>query len=59
MTNFEKIKQMSVDEMARENVYFLPDCKYAHYTGLSGKCRKTSAEVIRDNIEYLEKEVKE
>ena len=59
MTNFEHIKAMSIEEMARENVYFVPDCKFAHYTGLSGTYRKTSDEVIQDNIEYLESEVEE
>ena len=58
-TNFERIKAMSVEEMARENIYFIPDCRFAHYTGLSGKYRKTSAEVIQDNIKYLESEVSE
>lgn len=57
MTNFERIKAMSIEEMARENVYFVPKNKDVHYTGLSGKYRKTSKEVIEDNIEWLESEV--
>ena len=58
-TNYERIKQMSVEEMARENVYFVPNNKDIHYTGLSGKYRKTSKDVIADNIEWLESEVEE
>ena len=36
MTNYERIKNMSVEDMARENVYFLPNNIHINYTGLSG-----------------------
>lgn len=59
MTNYERIKNMSIEEMARENIYFLPNNVHIHYTGLSGKYRRTSKEVINDNIEWLESEGEE
>lgn len=59
MTNFEKIKSMSIDEMAREFVFFVPNNKEFHYTGLSGKYTNTSAITIENNIKYLKSEVEE
>lgn len=59
VTNYDLIKAMSVEEMARENIYFVPNNKDFHYTGLSGKYRKTSKEVIADNIKWLEGEVED
>lgn len=59
MTNYDRIKQMGIEQMARENVYFVPNNSDFHYTGLSGKYRQTSKDVISDNIEWLEMEAKE
>lgn len=59
ITNYQRIKEMSIEEMARECVYFVPNNTDFHYTGLSGKYKKTSAAVIEDNIEWLESEVTE
>lgn len=57
LNNFEHIKMMSLNELAQEHIYFIPDNDEVHYTGLSGKYRKTSEEVVKDNIEWLKSEV--
>ena len=59
MTNYERIKAMSVEEMARENVYFVPNDSDFRYTGFRGSYRKTSREIIEDNIRWLNSEVAE
>jgi hypothetical protein len=56
MTNYDRIKAMSVKEMAIEHIYFVPDHKEFHYTGLSGLYTKTAEETIQNNIEWLESE---
>lgn len=56
MTNFDHIKNMSVEEMARDFIFFVPNNKDFHYTGLSGMYFATSGETIENNIKYLESE---
>lgn len=58
-TNFERIKAMSIEELAADNVYFIPNNDEFHYTGLSGNYRSTAKEVVEDNIKWLESEVSE
>lgn len=58
-TNFERIKAMSIEELAADNVYFMPNNDEFHYTGLSGNYRNTAKEVVEDNIKWLESEAAE
>lgn len=58
-TNFERMQAMSIEELAHENIYFVPNNADFHYTGLSGEYRKTAEEVVKDNIKWLESEVSE
>lgn len=58
-TNYDRIRNMSVEEMAIEHIYFVPDHKEFHYTGLSGLYTRTAEETIQNNIEWLESEVTE
>lgn len=57
LTNYDRIRNMSVEELAIEHIYFVPDHKEFHYTGLSGLYTKTAEETIQNNIEWLESEV--
>lgn len=59
MTNFEDIKSMNIEEMARDFIFFTPNNANFHYTGLSNKYRKTTREVIEDNLKWLNSEVGE
>lgn len=58
-TNYDRIKAMSVEEMAQELVFFVPESKVVNYTGLSGKYTVTAEETIENNVKWLESEVKE
>lgn len=55
----DRIRNMSVEELAIEHIYFVPNNKDFHYTGLSGEYTKTAEETIKNNIEWLESEVTE
>lgn len=59
MTNYDRIRNMSVEELAIEHIYFIPNHKDFHYTGLSGLYTRTAEETIENNKEWLESEVTE
>lgn len=56
-TNYDRIRNMSIEQLAVEHIYFIPNNKEFHYTGLSGLYTKTAEETIQNNIEWLESEV--
>lgn len=62
MTNFEKIKNMSIDEIAARIVELIENCeKFCVYTNERGECRHTGAfSACIDGVkEYLMNEAKE
>ncbi|MDP4117636.1 MAG: hypothetical protein Q8873_00385 [Bacillota bacterium] len=56
MTNFERIKAMSVEEMAKFMLFFIPRFSDANYTGICGKYYKKSCSAIIGNKKWLESE---
>ena len=57
MTNFERIKGMSVEELARQNVRF---SEYDYYYLTSdGKIHYEESEAIKHEVEWLESEAEE
>ena len=58
-SHYDRIRSMNIDEMAIEHIYFVPDHKEFHYTGLSGLYTKTAEETIQNNIKWLKSEVTE
>ena len=62
MTNADRIRNFSDEELARDNIYFVSNEAIVvglHYTGLDGKYYKTGNEVYDANLKYLQAEVKE
>lgn len=68
MTNAQKIRAMSDEELAKEMLFFCPtDMVFKgedfygkpHYTGLDGGYYATSEEVIASNLEWLQQPAKE
>ena len=62
MTNADRIRNMTDEELARDNIYFVSNEAIVvglHYTGLDGKYYKTGNEVYDANLKYLQAEVKE
>lgn len=57
MTNYDCIKQMSIEEMAAFNV--IHDAEYNMYLSLNGFLYGEKEVVIQKNIEWLLKEVSE
>lgn len=57
-TNYDRIKSMSVEEIAQEMIFFTPECEAFHYVGLSGKYTATAEETIENNVKWLESEVR-
>lgn len=57
MTNYDRIKQMSIEEMAEFNV--IHDAEYNMYLSLNGFLYGEKEVVIQKNIEWLLKEVSE
>lgn len=58
MTNFEKIKQMSIDEMARSRMFFF-DCPYGTPCVGCSKGKKFNNSCIDCTKHWLESEVEE
>lgn len=61
-TNADRIRSMSDEELARENIYFasaLNAKEGLHYTGLDGHYYRTGAEVVEANMKWLQSEVEE
>lgn len=57
MTNFERIKGMSVEDLARQNVRF---SEYDYYYLTSdGKMHYEESEAIKHEVEWLESEAEE
>ena len=62
MTNYEKIKNMSIDEMAARIVEFIEDCEpFCAYTNERGECQHTGtlSACVGGVKEYLMNEAKE
>ena len=64
-TNYERIKNMSLEEMAEKLVYiaFFTESdkgkKIKHYIGLDGKPYKFLFDLIKANREYLQSEIED
>ena len=62
MTNYEKIKNMSIDEMAARIVEHIEDCEqFCAYTNELGECQHTGTLLacVDGITEYLMNEAKE
>lgn len=60
MKNADKIRAMSDEELAKENIYFVSALNAKeglHYTGLDGHYYRTSEEVAEANMKWLQSEV--
>ena len=61
-TNADRIRSMSDEELADENLYFISECALKegfHYTGLDGGYYKTAKEAVKANLQWLKSEAKE
>ena len=61
-TNADRIRSMSDEELADENLYFISEHALKegfHYTGLDGGYYKTAKEAVKANLQWLKSEVKE
>ena len=61
-TNSDRIRAMSDDELAKENIYFVSALHAKegfHYTGLDGHYYKKAEEVVEANMNWLQSEVEE
>ena len=61
-TNADRIRSMSDEELAKENLYFISEGALKegfHYTGLDGRYYKTGEEAFMANMRWLKSEVKE
>ena len=59
-TNADRIRSMSDEELAKENVYFVSALNAKeglHYTGLDGHYYRTAEEVVEANMKWLQSEV--
>lgn len=59
MTNYEHIKAMSVEEMAKRFVTYVPNPSGYNYKGIDGFYRKTKKAIVAENVKWLNSEVKE
>jgi hypothetical protein len=55
ITNADRIRGMSDEELSREMLFFIPAYSPAntHYTGLAGAYYKTAEETIQSNLDWL------
>lgn len=56
-TNADRIRSMSDEELAKENVYFVSELvakEGLRYTGLDGHYYRTGAEVVEANMKWLQ-----
>ena len=61
-SNADRIRSMSDEELAIENLYFISEGALKegfHYTGLDGRYYKTGEEAFMANMRWLKSEVKE
>ena len=61
-SNADRIRSMSDEELAKENLYFISEGALKegfHYTGLDGRYYKTGEEAFMANMRWLKSEVKE
>ena len=59
-TNADRIRSMSDEELAKENIYFVSALNAKeglHYTGLDGHYYRTTEEVVEANMKWLQSEV--
>ena len=62
VNNADKIRSMSDEELAKENIYFVSALNAKeglHYTGLDGHYYRTAEEVVEANMKWLQSEVEE
>lgn len=65
MNNYERIKSMSIEEMAKEFVVFIPSVRFKdepeyHYFGANPSGRYlNSTEALKDGIKWLQAEAEE
>lgn len=56
-TNYERIKNMTVEEMNREFLIFIPTVlENVHYTGADGGYYKTAEEALEKGLLWLQSE---
>lgn len=61
-TNADRIRAMSDEELAKENIYFVSALNAReglHYTGFDGHYYRTAEEVVEANMKWLQLEVEE
>lgn len=59
LTNADRIRSMSDEELAREMLFFVPSDFNRHYTGIAGGYYATADEAIQANFDWLKQPVKE
>lgn len=60
MTNGEKIRGMTDEELAKLLLFFVPtNFDKAMYTGISGKYARTPEETFENNLDWLKRPVEE
>lgn len=57
LTHYDRIRLLSIEDMASEFVYFFSEQGKVQYVGLRGIYRDTITEVIKDNLFYLKSNV--
>ena len=60
MTQADRIRAMSNEEFAKENIYFVSALNAKeglHYTGLDGHYYRTAEEVVEANMKWMQSEV--
>ena len=59
-TNYERIKNMTVEEMNLEFLSFIPTVlENVHYTGADGGYYKTAEEALEKGLQWLQSESEE
>ena len=62
MTQADRIRAMSNEEFAKENIYFVSALNAKeglHYTGLDGHYYRTAEEVVEANMKWMQSEVEQ
>ena len=59
VSNADRIRSMSDEELAKEMLFFVPSDFKKHYTGLSGGYFATADEAIQASLDWLRQPAKE
>lgn len=60
VTNYERIKNMTIEEMNREFLIFIPTVlENVHYSGADAKYYETAEEALEKGLQWLKSESEE